>query len=131
MLVYGVLNFGLSYALIYFGLVHASAGTGQLTLALVPLLTLGLAIAHGVERFRWVAFAGALIALAGMVLIFVEQLSLDIPLVALASLVGSAIVVAEVGVAVKWFPSVHPVAQNAIGMGVGAALLAVLSLRRR
>ncbi len=127
-IVFGALNFGLSYALIYVALVHVSAGTAQLMLAFVPLLTLGLAIIHGVERFRRNALLGALIAVAGMAVIFAEQVSLDVPLLSLTALFAGAVVVAEASVAVKWFPNVHPVTQNTIGMAVGVAVLAALSI---
>jgi drug/metabolite transporter (DMT)-like permease len=40
----GMLNFGASFASIYYGLVHAQAGLGQTLLALVPLATLLLAL---------------------------------------------------------------------------------------
>jgi len=40
--IYGALNFGLGYALTYYGLQDAPAGTGAVVLATVPLFTLVL-----------------------------------------------------------------------------------------
>ncbi|PYN11118.1 MAG: hypothetical protein DME05_25205, partial [Candidatus Rokuibacteriota bacterium] len=50
--IYGALNFGLGYALTYYGLQDAPAGTGAVVLATVPLFTLVLVALHGLEPFR-------------------------------------------------------------------------------
>lgn len=49
---YGVLNFAVTFALAYYALVHIHAGLGQTLLALVPLVALLLAVAQRQERFR-------------------------------------------------------------------------------
>jgi drug/metabolite transporter (DMT)-like permease len=49
-IVYGLLNFGLGYALVYFALVRVAAGTISIVLATVPLVTLVLAVLHRQER---------------------------------------------------------------------------------
>jgi drug/metabolite transporter (DMT)-like permease len=46
-LLYGALNFGAAFALAYYGLVRVHAGLGQTLLALVPLVTLLLAVLQG------------------------------------------------------------------------------------
>ena len=63
---FGVLQFGAGFGLVYWGLVHAPAGLGQVLLACVPLLTFGLALLHRQERFRWEGIAGAVLAVAGI-----------------------------------------------------------------
>src|SRR6187402_3092162 len=65
--VYGVLQFGATYALAYYALVELHAGFGQILLALVPLLTLLLAVAERQERLRGASLLGAVIALVGVV----------------------------------------------------------------
>jgi drug/metabolite transporter (DMT)-like permease len=127
-LVYGILNFWLSYAFVYWALVEAPAGTAQVVLAIVPLLTFLLAILHRVERFHWRGLLGALVAALGIVVIFGDQLGAEVPLVSLLALLAAAVCIAEVGVAIKWFPKVHPVVLNGIGMLLGGALLLALSL---
>jgi len=47
-------------------LVELHAGFGQILLALVPLLTLLLAVMQGQERFRLAAVGGSLLALVGV-----------------------------------------------------------------
>src|SRR5918999_5519160 len=62
--VYGALNFAGAFALAYYALVHFHAGFGQLVLAIVPLITLLLAVAERQEQLRAAALGGALFALA-------------------------------------------------------------------
>jgi drug/metabolite transporter (DMT)-like permease len=125
--VYGVLNFGLSYALVYYALVNAPAGPAQLVLAIVPLLTVLLATLQGVERFRWRGLTGAAIAAGGIAIVFGDQLSDAVPLLSLLALIAAALCIAEVGVAVKWFPRVDAAMLNTLGMAIGAAILLALA----
>jgi drug/metabolite transporter (DMT)-like permease len=127
-IVYGVLNFGLSYALVYYALVNAPAGPAQLVLAVVPLLTVLLATLQGVERFHWRGLAGAAIAAGGIAIVFGDQLSAAVPFLSLIALIAAALCIAEVGVAVKWFPRVDAAMLNALGMAIGAAMLLVLAV---
>jgi drug/metabolite transporter (DMT)-like permease len=125
--VYGALNFGLGYALTYYGLQDAPAGTGAVVLATVPLFTLGLVALHGQERFRVRGLVGGIVALAGIVIVFREQLSASVPLLSLLAILANALVAAEAGVIAKGLPRMHPIATNAVGMLVGAVLVLALS----
>jgi O-acetylserine/cysteine efflux transporter len=126
--IYGALNFGAGYALGYYGLVDTPAGTAAVILATVPLFTLALVALHGQEAFRARGLVGALIALAGIGVVFREQLSANVPLVGLLAMLGNALVAAESGVIAKGMPRMHPIATNAVGMLVGGAILLALSL---
>jgi len=125
---YGLLGFGATFGLVYWGLLQAPAGLGQVILALVPLLTLLFAVVQGLERYRWQSLAGALLALLGIVTIFAERLGSGVPIASMLAIVGAAACMAETNVVVKRFPKCHPAANNAIAMGVGAAVLMTLSL---
>jgi len=125
--IYGALNFGLGYALTYYGLQDAPAGTGAVVLATVPLFTLVLVAIHGLERFRVRGLVGGVIALAGIAVVFREQLSASVPLLSLLAILGNALVAAESGVIAKGLPRMHPIATNAVGMLVGAVLVLALS----
>jgi drug/metabolite transporter (DMT)-like permease len=125
--VYGILNFGLSYALAYYALVNTPAGPAQLVLALVPLATVLLATVQGVERFRWRGLLGAAIAAGGIAIVFGDQLGAAVPLLSLVALIAAALCIAEVGVAVKWFPRVDAAMLNALGMAIGALFLFALA----
>lgn len=127
-LLYGVLGFGMSYALAYYGLVAAPAAVGSVAIALAPLMTLFLARAHALETIRARGVLGALVAFAGIALAFWDQLGARVPLLSLVALVLAALAIAESAVVVKRFPRSDPLAMNAVAMLVGAALLSLLSL---
>jgi drug/metabolite transporter (DMT)-like permease len=126
-LIYGLLAFGISYALLYYGLQAAHAGPGQVTLALVPLLTLLLAVAQGQERFHVRGLVGAMVSAAGIVVIFGDQLSGDVPLLSLLALLAGAAVIAESAIVARGERGTDPYVMNAVGMTVGVAFLLGLS----
>ncbi|HEV8228670.1 MAG TPA: EamA family transporter [Candidatus Limnocylindria bacterium] len=126
--IYGVLNFGLGYALTYYGLIDAPAGTGAVILATVPLFSVVLVALHGLEPFRTRGLVGGLIALVGIGLVFREQLSASVPLLSLLALLGNALVISEANVIAKRIPRMHPIATNAVGMVIGSAMLLALAL---
>jgi drug/metabolite transporter (DMT)-like permease len=97
-------------------------------IALTPLLTFGLAIAHGQERFHVQGLIGGLIAIIGIGIVFVDQVSAEVPLLSLALILLAAVAIAESSVIVKWIPRSDPFATNAVAMLTGAALLLILSL---
>jgi drug/metabolite transporter (DMT)-like permease len=109
-------------------LVSVPAGLASVLIALVPLLTFFLAIAHGLETFRLRGLAGALIALAGIAVVFAEQLGGAVEVAALLAVIAAAVCAAESTVLVKLFPRVDPAATNAVGILAGLAFLAPLSL---
>lgn len=125
--IYGVLSFGVTFALINWALVSTPAGLAQVILALVPLLTLLLASAQGAERFRPQGAVGSLISLGGVALVFGERLGGAVPLLSMLAVLLGAVSIAEANVVAKRLPACHPVVNNAIGMGVGALLLLVLT----
>jgi drug/metabolite transporter (DMT)-like permease len=124
---FGLFNFGLTYVFLYTGLREAPAGTTSVITALVPLLTLIFAVLQGVERFRPAGLLGSLIAVAGIALIFANQMSLDVPIRALLALVGAAACIAETGVLVKRFPPGDPLIAVSLAVPIGAIFLAILS----
>jgi drug/metabolite transporter (DMT)-like permease len=127
-MIYGALNFGASYAFIYYGLGNVQPGMAQVILALVPLFTLIFAILHRQESFRWRAILGTLLAAGGIAIVFGEQLQANVPVLSLAALVFGAICISESSVIAKGFPSNHPITTNAIGMSIGAIILFGMSL---
>ncbi len=122
-LLYGLLNFAGAFALAYYALLHVHAGFGQILLALVPLLTLLLAVLQGQERLRLAAVVGTVLALAGVALMSRAPLEESVPLLAVLAAIGGALCFAEAAVLVRRFPTNHPVAMNGVGMATGAAVL--------
>jgi drug/metabolite transporter (DMT)-like permease len=127
-LLYGVVNFGVGFALAYHALVRLHAGLAQTLLALVPLATLLLAVAWRQERLRVAAVVGTVLALAGVAWISRAPLRESVPLPALLAALGTAVCFAQATVLVRRFPPVHPVTMNAVGMTTGAAVLVAASL---
>jgi drug/metabolite transporter (DMT)-like permease len=126
--VFGLLQFAATYALAYYALVELHAGFGQILLALVPLFTLFLATAQHQERFQLGALAGALLALAGVVVMSSAAFEGSLPLLSVLAALASALCFAEAAVLVRWLPPVHPVAMNAVGMSAGAAALVLAAV---
>jgi drug/metabolite transporter (DMT)-like permease len=127
-IVFGLLQFGATYALAYYALVELQAGFGQILLALVPLFTLLLAVAQGQERLRAAALIGGLTALVGVVIMSRAPLRDSLPILSVLAALASALCFAQAAVLVRRLPPVHPVAMNAVGMAAGALALVVASL---
>jgi drug/metabolite transporter (DMT)-like permease len=127
-LIFGSLQFGVSYALMYWSLLQVPAGLFQVILALVPLLTFLFAIAHRQETFQWRILAGGLLAVGGIAIIFRDRLVEDVPLLSLLAVVLAAACIAESVVLFKTFPKTHPITTNALAMATGAAILFAMSL---
>lgn len=127
-LIYGVIAFALVYFFLYLAIGDTGSGVTMTVLSVVPLLTVLLSAVHGIERPRLLGVIGALVAAAGVVLIAYDELTLSVPLVAIALLLAGATCQAEQVVIVKRLPPGDPVAANAIGMLLGGAMLLGASL---
>jgi drug/metabolite transporter (DMT)-like permease len=126
-LIFGALQFGVSYALIYWSLLQVQAGLFQVVFAVVPILTFVFALAHRQETFQWRILVGGLLAVGGIALVFRDQLNANVPLLSLLAIVLAAACVAESVVLFKTFPHTHPLTTNALAMATGAAILFAMS----
>ncbi|MFE5487370.1 DMT family transporter [Streptomyces sp. NPDC056527] len=127
-ILFGVLNFGVTFALAYYALVRIHAGLGQTILSLVPLATLLLAVAQGLERFRRMAAVGTVFATAGVAVISHASLQGGVPVLSLLAILGSMLAFAQATVLVRRLPKVHAVTMNAVGMTAASVLLFAGSL---
>lgn len=125
---YGALGFAITFAFFFTGLRDTPVSTAAIFLALTPLLTQGLAIAHRQESFRLQGLVGSLLALGGVALIFADQLSAAVPFGSLVLLALGALSLAETGIVVKMIPRSDPRATNAVAMLIATALLLAFSL---
>lgn len=125
--VYGVVGFAAAFAFAFLAIRDTPPGTAQLIISIVPLLTFGFAIAHGLERFRWRGLFGALVAVIGVAVVFADRVSADVPIGSLLLVLAGSLCIAESAVIVKLTPRSHPLVTNAIGMLVGGLLLLALS----
>lgn len=121
---YGAIGFAGAFGFMYPALREVPAGTATVFLALVPLLTFGLAVVERQERFRLQGLIGALIAVAGVVIVFADQVSADVPVLSLVFAVTATLFIAQSSIVLKWIPRSDPFATNAVAMlGAGAVLL--------
>jgi len=127
-LVYGVLSFAGAYGFFYWGLQRAPAALGSTYLAVVPLVTVFLAAAHGLERIRLRGMLGGAIAVVGVAVIFAEKLRADVALPYQLALLAGAICAAESSVVFKLLPRIPGPALNAVGMAAGAVVLIALAV---
>jgi drug/metabolite transporter (DMT)-like permease len=125
---YGLLAIGASYAFLYWGLLRVQATLTMVVLAFVPLMTLFLAWGHGLEALSWRRLIGALIAIAGILIVVGGGMGTVVPILSFLALVAGAACIAEGAVVIKLFPQSHPLATNALAFTTGTALLLVLSL---
>lgn len=127
-LLYGVIGIGVAFALIYWALVRIQAGMASIFVALVPLPTVFLAAAHGLEPLRWRRVIGALVAVGGIALIVSSRLGDGLTLPLLLALMAIPVAMAEGAVLIKLSPQPSPMASNAVAFSAGAVILTGLSL---
>ena len=108
---YGAL-FAVSFGAAYPALREAPAGTAAVFIAMVPLVTLGLAVAHRLETFRVQGLLGGLVAVVGIAIVFADQISADVPIGALVLFSIAVVSIAEMGVVVKMIPRSDPFHQR-------------------
>jgi drug/metabolite transporter (DMT)-like permease len=125
--VYGVLAFATFYALMYWALVRVTASVATVVLASVPLVTLLLTAAQGLERLRVRNAVGAVLALSGIAWMTAGPQHVVVPVGALAAMGAAAVCVGQSIIVGKRVSANHPVVTNAVGMTVGAVLLLALS----
>jgi len=126
--VYGLLAFGGAFAFAFYALVELEAGYGQILLSIVPLLTLLLGAVQRLERLGVAPVVGALVAVAGVLVMSGVTFDGSFPVAPVLAALGAAVCFAQAGLTIKRFPPVPPVVENAVGMAVGAVFLALLTL---
>lgn len=124
---FGLFSFAISYGFLYWGLTQVSAGMASVTFATIPLITQLIASLIGQEILTWRGILGAMIVIAGIGIVFYEQLRFDIPFVYLGAVLAGVVSSALSGIVVKHFPKSHPLSTNVVGMGVGALVLLIFS----
>ncbi|HUE98092.1 MAG TPA: EamA family transporter [Anaerolineales bacterium] len=127
-ILFGLFSFAISYGFLYWGLTRVGAGMASVIFATIPLITQMIASLIGQERLTWRGMFGATIVIAGISLVFIEQLKFDVPFIYLGAVLAGVVSSALSGIVVKQFPRSHPVSTNVVGMGVGAFLLLILSV---
>jgi len=128
LLLTGFFAVGVSFALLYFAFVEIPASLGSVIISLGPLMTFFLAIAHGLERFRWQSLLGGLIAIVGIAIAVRAQTGADAPVLSILALIAGSAIAAEGNIIMKLYsPKSNPIATNALTITSGLILLVILS----
>jgi drug/metabolite transporter (DMT)-like permease len=125
---FGLFSFAINFGLLYWALTKVSAGMASVIFATIPLITLMIASLIGQEMLTWRGIFGAAIVIAGIGLVFIEQLKFDVPFIYLGAVLLGAVSAALSGIVLRYFPRSHPIATNVIGMAIASVLLLTLSL---
>jgi drug/metabolite transporter (DMT)-like permease len=124
----GFFAVGVSFGLLYYGLVTLQASLGSVIIALGPLMTFFLAVLHRAESFRWQSLLGGVIALIGIAVAARAQLGVEIPILSVLALIIGSAISAEGNVILKLTsPKSHPMATNALTLTAGVVFLSAAS----
>ena len=123
--IYGLLGFGVSYALLYYAILGLGAGTTSVVLAATPLATLILAIIHRQEVLSARGVIGGVLAVNGIGILSLRSMEGDLELSYLLAAVLGVAAIAESGVVIKGYPRAHPMSTNALAMAVGSIFLII------
>lgn len=121
----GFLSIGVSFALLYWGLLKVPVSLATIVISTSPLFTFILAVLHRIESFRFQALVGGVVAFIGMGIAVNAQPGGEGLLPPLLALVAGALVAAEGNVILKIYSlKADSVVINALSLSAGAFFLA-------
>jgi drug/metabolite transporter (DMT)-like permease len=124
---YGVAQFGVNLPLLYWGEKLVPSGVSAVVYATIPFTSALCARAFGLERLTTAKMLGAVIAFAGVAVLFSSTLAHSIPASGFVAIFVGA-TAASVGTALlKRGPRQDPIAATAIGSAAGAVIAAAAS----
>lgn len=124
---YGVAQFGVNLPLLYWGEKRVPSGLSAVLFATIPLSSALVARLFGMERLTAAKILGAVVAFAGVVVLFAPALDARISASGLTAIFIAA-TAASVGTALlKRGPRQDPFAANAVGCAVGAVISLAIS----
>ena len=125
---YGVAQFGVNLPLLYWGEKVVPSGVSAVVFATIPFSTAVVARGLGLERLTARKILGAVIAFAGVAVLFSSTLHRHIPAAGFAAIFVGA-TAASVGTGLlKRGPRQDPFAANAVGCAAGAVIAGIASL---
>jgi len=124
---FGMVNFGVSLPLLYWGEQTVPSGLAAIMYATLPLSTALFARGFGLEPLLRGTLGAALLAMVGVSVLFSTQLSGHYSRLALAAVFLGAATASLAGVLLKRSPGAHPLWTNVIANSVGAVMCALIS----
>ncbi len=128
---FGVVDFGISLPLLYWGEKDVPSAIAAILYATIPLVTALLARAFGLERIRPLKLLAGLVGLAGVSVLVSSELRGAMPPLPLAAVFGGAVTAALAGVLLARAPHASPVTTNAVAHAAGVPLCLAASFALR
>lgn len=129
--IYGLLQFGLNFPLLYWGETRVPSGLAAVIFATIPLTSALLARAFGLETLSASKIGGAVVALAGIAIMFSGQLRGGVGLGPLLAVLVSSWVACLGTVLLKKGPRQPAIGANAVATMVGLVVCVLLSAALR
>jgi len=120
--IFGFLNLGVNFALLYWGELKVPSGISAVFYATVPLTTGVFAWLLGVQRLQRTHMIAAAVGLVGVAVIFAGEIRWGAPAPALLAVFAAATVASLAGVILKKVPPHSSFVVNAIGAAIGACV---------
>ncbi len=124
---FGVVDFGVSLPLLYWGEARVPSGLAAVLFATIPLTTSLLARLAGLEPLRPRILGASVVAIGGVALLFSASLEGSFEPSRLVAVWLAAATAALAGVLLKRAPGAHPFSMNAIAHAVGAVICVAAS----
>jgi drug/metabolite transporter (DMT)-like permease len=128
---YGFFLFGLNVPLLYWGETAVSSGLAAVVYATGPITNALVARAFGLERLVPAKLVAAVVALAGVALLFVRELGAPVTALPLFAIYLATLASAVGAVMLKRGPRQSPIGANAIANLVGAPMCLLFAIAMR
>jgi drug/metabolite transporter (DMT)-like permease len=125
---YGVTQFGINLPLLYWGETYVPSGLSAVVYGTIPLSSALMTGALRMERLTAAKIGGALVAFAGVALLFSSTLRQRVSPLPLAAILVGATAASLGTVLLKRGPRQDPFGANAVGSAIGAVMSGALSV---
>lgn len=125
---YGLFQFGFNLPLLYWGEMVVPSGLAAVVFATVPITSALIARAFGLERLEGLKMLGALVALGGVIVLFVGRLGAAVTALPILSIYLATVFAALGSTMLKRGPRQDPLAANAVAAAVGAPVCLLASV---
>jgi len=124
---FGVVDFGISLPLLYWGEKVVPSSVAAILFATLPLMTALFARIFGLEPIRPLKLVGAVIGLGGVTILFSSELSAAVTPLPMVAVFLAAATASLAGVLLKRAPGGSPLVTNAIAHAAGAPFCLIVS----